>query len=67
MYCISQYCRIINFFQVRIIYGNPYFDIKDNLFVLLKCRADKHMPTYAKKIVDSYNQNGQIEKMLSNK
>ncbi|XP_028220359.1 7-hydroxymethyl chlorophyll a reductase, chloroplastic-like [Glycine soja] len=32
-----------------------------------KERADKHMPTYAKKIVDSYNQNGQIEKMLSNK
>jgi hypothetical protein len=31
------------------------------------CRADRHMPTYAKKIVDMYNKNGEIEKMLSEK
>ena len=34
---------------------------------LNKCRADRHMPSYAKKIVDMYNKNGEIEKMLSNK
>lgn len=32
-----------------------------------KCRADRHMPSYAKKLVDLYNQNGEIDKMLSNK
>lgn len=31
------------------------------------CRADRHMPSYAKKIVDMYNKNGEIEKMLSEK
>lgn len=36
-------------------------------FNMNACRADKHMPKYAKKIVDLYNQNGQIEEMLSNK
>lgn len=30
-------------------------------------RADQHIPSYAKKIVDLYNQNGQIDGMLSRK
>uniref|UniRef100_A0A0R0E8I8 Uncharacterized protein n=2 Tax=Glycine max TaxID=3847 RepID=A0A0R0E8I8_SOYBN len=51
-------------------YSLDYHTIRNYLHVNRmwgKERADKHMPTYAKKIVDSYNQNGQIEKMLSNK
>lgn len=31
------------------------------------CRADRHMPSYAKKIVDIYNKNGEIDRMLSAK
>lgn len=31
------------------------------------CRADKHMPLYAKKLVAMYNQNGEIDQMLSRK
>jgi hypothetical protein len=31
------------------------------------CRADRHMPSYAKKLVGMYNQNGEIKQMLSNK
>ncbi|BBG92615.1 coenzyme F420 hydrogenase family / dehydrogenase, beta subunit family [Prunus dulcis] len=29
--------------------------------------ADQHMPSYAKKIVDTYNKNGEINRILSNK
>lgn len=32
----------------------------------MDCRADKHEPTYAKKIVDLYNQKGEIDRILSN-
>lgn len=32
-----------------------------------KKRADMHTPSYAKKIVDMYNQNGEIDRMLSKK
>lgn len=62
-----------SFFKVKIIYSRPLLWMLriSSLFVLLKCknvcRADRHMPTYAKKIVDLYNQNGQIEKMISDK
>ncbi|KAH1229196.1 7-hydroxymethyl chlorophyll a reductase, chloroplastic [Glycine max] len=51
-------------------YSLDYHTIRNYLHVNRmwgKERADRHMPTYAKKIVDLYNQNGQIEKMLSNK
>ena len=34
---------------------------------LTACRADRHMPSYAKKLVEMYNKNGEIERMLSNK
>ncbi|BBG92617.1 coenzyme F420 hydrogenase family / dehydrogenase, beta subunit family [Prunus dulcis] len=30
------------------------------------CRADQHMPSYAKKIVDTYNKNGEIDRILTN-
>ncbi|RDX98926.1 7-hydroxymethyl chlorophyll a reductase, chloroplastic, partial [Mucuna pruriens] len=39
--------------------------IANNLVQRDGTKADRHMPTYAKKIVEMYNQNGQIEKMLS--
>ncbi|OIV98865.1 hypothetical protein TanjilG_21200 [Lupinus angustifolius] len=51
-------------------YSLDYHTIRNYLYVNRmwgKERADKHMPTYAKKLVDLYNQNGQIEEMLSNK
>lgn len=31
------------------------------------CRADQHTPSYAKKIVELYNQKGQIDQMLQSK
>lgn len=34
---------------------------------IAECRADKHMPSYAKKIVAMYNRNGEIDQMLSNR
>lgn len=34
---------------------------------MLMSRADRHMPSYAKKIVDMYNQNGEINEILSSK
>ncbi|KAI5397696.1 hypothetical protein KIW84_063495 [Lathyrus oleraceus] len=51
-------------------YSLDYHTIRNYLYVNRlwgKERADRHMPTYAKKIVDLYNQNGQIDKMLSEK
>ncbi|XP_027189477.1 7-hydroxymethyl chlorophyll a reductase, chloroplastic isoform X2 [Cicer arietinum] len=51
-------------------YSLDYHTIRNYLYVNRlwgKERADRHMPSYAKKIVDLYNQNGQIEKMLSKK
>ncbi|CAJ1967894.1 unnamed protein product [Sphenostylis stenocarpa] len=51
-------------------YSLDYHTIRNYLHVNRlwgKERADRHMPTYAKKIVEMYNQNGQIEKMLSDK
>ncbi|XP_072073821.1 7-hydroxymethyl chlorophyll a reductase, chloroplastic isoform X3 [Arachis hypogaea] len=51
-------------------YSLDYHTIRNYLHVNRmwgKERADRHMPGYAKKIVDLYNQNGQIEEMLGNK
>ncbi|KAL2326002.1 hypothetical protein Fmac_025060 [Flemingia macrophylla] len=51
-------------------YSLDYHTIRNYLHVNRlwgKERADRHMPSYAKKIVDMYNQNGQIEKMLSDR
>ncbi|KAF1898749.1 hypothetical protein Lal_00000651 [Lupinus albus] len=51
-------------------YSLDYHTIRNYLYVNRmwgKERADKHMPTYAKKLVDLYNQNGQIDEMLTNK
>lgn len=31
------------------------------------CRAEMHMPSYAKKLVAKYNENGEIDQMLSAK
>jgi hypothetical protein len=49
-------------------------ELSDNALPLLlifvtcnTCRADRHTPSYAKKIVESYNKNGQIDLMLQNK
>ncbi|XP_023909464.1 7-hydroxymethyl chlorophyll a reductase, chloroplastic isoform X1 [Quercus suber] len=51
-------------------YSLDYHTIRNYLYVNRtwgKERADRHMPSYAKKIVDMYNKHGEIEKMLSNK
>lgn len=51
-------------------YSLDYHTIRNYLYVNRtwgKRRADRHMPSYAKKIVAMYNQNGEIDQMLSNK
>ncbi|KAI9078820.1 hypothetical protein K1719_039278 [Acacia pycnantha] len=51
-------------------YSLDYHTIRNYLYVNRawgKERADRHMPAYAKKLVDLYNQNGKIDEMLSNK
>ncbi|GMP55802.1 hypothetical protein CsSME_00020513 [Camellia sinensis var. sinensis] len=51
-------------------YSLDYHTIRNYLYVNRtwgKQRADRHMPSYAKKIVAMYNQNGEIDQMLSNK
>ncbi|KAI9088970.1 hypothetical protein K1719_029249 [Acacia pycnantha] len=68
------------FFHLEIIYTSislefgryslDYHTIRNYLYVNRawgKERADRHMPAYAKKLVDLYNQNGKIDEMLSNK
>ncbi|KAI3928647.1 hypothetical protein MKW98_024248 [Papaver atlanticum] len=50
-------------------YSLDYHTIRNYLYVNRtwgKQRADKHMPSYAKKIVDRYNKNGEIDRFLSN-
>eukprot|EP00262_Sarcandra_glabra_P013668 TRINITY_DN3850_c0_g1_i2.p1 TRINITY_DN3850_c0_g1~~TRINITY_DN3850_c0_g1_i2.p1 ORF type:complete len:481 (-),score=54.92 TRINITY_DN3850_c0_g1_i2:161-1534(-) len=49
-------------------YSLDYHTIRNYLHVHRswgKQRADRHMPSYAKKIVDMYNKNGEIDEMLS--
>ncbi|XP_058095030.1 7-hydroxymethyl chlorophyll a reductase, chloroplastic [Magnolia sinica] len=51
-------------------YSLDYHTIRNYLYVHRhwgKQRADEHMPSYARKIVDLYNENGEINRMLSNK
>lgn len=51
-------------------YSLDYHTIRNYLYVVRKWgkqRADKHTPSYAKKIVASYNENAEIDKMLSTK
>ncbi|XP_050372280.1 7-hydroxymethyl chlorophyll a reductase, chloroplastic [Argentina anserina] len=51
-------------------YSLDYHTIRNYLHVNRtwgKERADRHMPSYAKKIVDMYNKNGEIDKLLSAK
>ncbi|KAG6428224.1 hypothetical protein SASPL_112475 [Salvia splendens] len=51
-------------------YSLDYHTIRNYLHVNRtwgKERAEKHMPSYAKKLVSMYNQNGEIDEMLSNK
>ena len=51
-------------------YSLDYHTIRNYLYVNRtwgKQRADQHMPSYAKKIVDSYNKNGEIDRILSTK
>ncbi|XP_047951891.1 7-hydroxymethyl chlorophyll a reductase, chloroplastic [Salvia hispanica] len=51
-------------------YSLDYHTIRNYLHVNRawgKERAEKHMPSYAKKLVSMYNQNGEIDQMLSNK
>ncbi|KAL6185222.1 hypothetical protein ACLB2K_041356 [Fragaria x ananassa] len=51
-------------------YSLDYHTIRNYLHVNRtwgKERADRHMPSFAKKIVDMYNKNGEIDKMLSAK
>ncbi|KAL6971173.1 7-hydroxymethyl chlorophyll a reductase [Sarracenia purpurea var. burkii] len=50
-------------------YSLDYHTIRNYLYVNRawgKQRADRHMPSYAKKLVAMYNQNGEIDQMLSN-
>ncbi|OMO59054.1 hypothetical protein COLO4_34324 [Corchorus olitorius] len=49
-------------------YSLDYHTIRNYLYTNRtwgKQRADKHVPSYAKKIVDAYNRNGQIDEMLT--
>ncbi|KAJ0092734.1 hypothetical protein Patl1_25800 [Pistacia atlantica] len=51
-------------------YSLDYHTIRNYLHVNRawgKERANQHMPSYAKKLVEMYNQNGQIDEMLSTK
>ncbi|XP_071696977.1 7-hydroxymethyl chlorophyll a reductase, chloroplastic [Rutidosis leptorrhynchoides] len=51
-------------------YSLDYHTIRNYLYVNRtwgKERADRHMPSYAKKLVAMYNENGEIDKILSNK
>ncbi|XP_076924177.1 7-hydroxymethyl chlorophyll a reductase, chloroplastic-like [Bidens hawaiensis] len=51
-------------------YSLDYHTIRNYLYVNRtwgKERADRHMPSYAKKLVSLYNDNGEIDRILSNK
>ncbi|KAL3828329.1 hypothetical protein ACJIZ3_017131 [Penstemon smallii] len=51
-------------------YSLDYHTIRNYLYVNRawgKQRADRHIPSYAKKLVSMYNQNGEIDQLLSNK
>ncbi|KAG8369745.1 hypothetical protein BUALT_Bualt14G0045700 [Buddleja alternifolia] len=51
-------------------YSLDYHTIRNYLHVNRawgKERADRHMPSYAKKLVSMYNKNGEIDQMLSSK
>ncbi|CAA0839954.1 7-hydroxymethyl chlorophyll a reductase-chloroplastic [Striga hermonthica] len=51
-------------------YSLDYHTIRNYLYVNRawgRQRADRHIPSYAKKLVSLYNQNGEIDRMLSNK
>ncbi|XP_004297930.1 PREDICTED: 7-hydroxymethyl chlorophyll a reductase, chloroplastic [Fragaria vesca subsp. vesca] len=51
-------------------YSLDYHTIRNYLHINRtwgKERADRHIPSFAKKIVDMYNKNGEIDKMLSAK
>ncbi|EEF44323.1 7-hydroxymethyl chlorophyll a reductase, chloroplastic [Ricinus communis] len=51
-------------------YSLDYHTIRNYLYTNRawgKARAERHTPSYAKKIVEMYNQNGQIDQMLQNK
>ncbi|KAL7105658.1 hypothetical protein ACP275_07G057800 [Erythranthe tilingii] len=51
-------------------YSLDYHTIRNYLYVNRawgKERADRHMPSYAKKLVSMYNQNGEIDEMLSDR
>ncbi|GKD11729.1 7-hydroxymethyl chlorophyll a reductase, chloroplastic [Tanacetum coccineum] len=51
-------------------YSLDYHTIRNYLYVNRtwgKERASRHMPSYAKKLVAMYNENDEIDKMLSNK
>ncbi|PPS13131.1 hypothetical protein GOBAR_AA07514 [Gossypium barbadense] len=49
-------------------YSLDYHTIRNYMYVNRtwgKQRADRHIPSYAKKLVDAYNQNGVIDQMLT--
>uniref|UniRef100_A0A7N0USR5 7-hydroxymethyl chlorophyll a reductase, chloroplastic n=1 Tax=Kalanchoe fedtschenkoi TaxID=63787 RepID=A0A7N0USR5_KALFE len=51
-------------------YSLDYHTIRNYLYVNRtwgKERANRHLPSYAKKLVEMYNQGGEIDRMLSNK
>ncbi|XP_039134768.1 7-hydroxymethyl chlorophyll a reductase, chloroplastic [Dioscorea cayenensis subsp. rotundata] len=51
-------------------YSLDYHTIRNYLYVMRKwgkTRADRHIPSYAKKIVESYNESGVVDQMLSQK
>lgn len=58
----KQRCAIID----NDIYSVKY-KVVSNILSAKTFRADKHMPSYAKKMVDMYNKNGEIDEMLSSK
>ncbi|CAL8990201.1 unnamed protein product [Prunus brigantina] len=52
-----DYHTIRNYLYVNRIWGKQRRNFQ----------SDQHMPSYAKKIVDTYNKNGEIDRILSNK
>ncbi|XP_031503389.1 7-hydroxymethyl chlorophyll a reductase, chloroplastic [Nymphaea colorata] len=51
-------------------YSLDYHTIRNFLHVYRtwgERRAERHMPSYAKRLIDMYNKNGQIDSLLSNK
>ncbi|XP_078439886.1 coenzyme F420 hydrogenase family / dehydrogenase, beta subunit family [Wolffia australiana] len=69
--CLTIYAFFLNLIGPKGLefarYSLDYHTIRNYLYVNRtwgKQRADQHIPSYAKKIVDEYNVNGEVDKIL---